>query len=214
MIEDLVQNKKVIIIGPASYLDNSLKKEFIDSFDTVIRLNNSYKICKNSIKDIGDRTDILYHCLWGPHFPNSIPLLKNNVKILKTSYPKIPPFSFDIDRFIKANCDRVPFEIYETNKYKELCDLVGSRPNTGTMAIFDLLSYKFDRLHISGITMFDGGYMGSYRDSFMHDSREQVVKENEIYKIHNIKEQIIFLRKALIHDKITLDEEVKESIYA
>lgn len=213
MLDNFLRNKKVIIVGPASYLENSLKKDFINSFDIVVRLNNSFNIPETSVKDIGDRTDVLYHCLWGPHFPNSIPLLKSKIKILKTSYPNIAPFSFDIERFIKINSGRIPYEIYEIQKYKDLFESVGSRPNTGTMAIFDLLSYDIDSLHISGITMFRGGYISNYRKQFMHKSREQVQKENEIHKVHDIQQQINFLKKILTHDIITMDQEVKESIY-
>ena len=207
MLDNLLKNKKVIIVGPASYLENSLKEDFINSFDIVVRLNNSFNIPKTSIRDIGNRTDVLYHCLWGPHFPNSIPLLKSKIKILKTSYPNIAPFSLDIERFMKINSDRIPYEIYETKKYKELFDLVGSRPNTGTMAIFDLLSYDIDNLHISGITMFRGGYISNYRKNFMHKSRKEVQKENEIYKVHNIQQQIEYLKKKLVDDRITLDRD-------
>lgn len=209
----MLKDKKVIVVGPASYLEGSKKGNFIESFDVVVRLNNGYDIHESYIEDVGKRTDVLYHCLWGPHFPNSIPHLNQKVKYLKCSYPNILPFSLDIGKFNKVNRDRIKFEPYQLSKYEELFNILESRPNTGTSAIYDLMSYEIKSLHISGITMFDGGYLKKYRNSHVHSSREEVEMENKKFKIHNIQSQIEFLKVFLKNEKITLDKNVGESIY-
>lgn len=213
MIKEILENKNVILVGPAAYLENSKKRDFIESFDVIVRLNNGFVTHPELIQDIGNRTDILYHCLWGPVFPMSIPLLKNNIKILKSSYPDIAPFNIDIQRFQNINLDRIEFEIYELEKFNFLKNTLKSRPNTGTSAIYDLMSYNIKNLHISGITMFAGGYQKKYRQNFIFNNREEVEKSNLSHKVHNIKNQIEFLRDFLQNDIITMDQEVKESIY-
>jgi len=39
MLENLVSNKRVIVVGPAAYLNNLNNGEFIDNFDVVVRIN-------------------------------------------------------------------------------------------------------------------------------------------------------------------------------
>ena len=212
-MKKIVDNKSVILVGPASYMEGSLKAKFIESFDVVVRMNNGYFIDESYVSDVGSRTDILYHCLWGPHFPNSIPLLRSRVGILKTSYPNIHPFMQDIEKFNKLNRNRVPVEIYELEKFKFLQNTLRSRPNTGTSAIFDLLSYDISKLHICGVTMFSGGYMEKYRNSFVHKSRREVEIENQKHGVHDIEKQIDFLKKLLNNPIVSMDEEVRRAIY-
>ena len=75
------------------------------------------------------------------------------------------------------------------------------------------MSYNIKSLHISGITMFAGGYQKSYRENYIFNNREEVEKSNLSHKVHNIKNQIEFLKDFLQNNKITLDKEVRESMY-
>lgn len=58
-INEIFENKKVIIVGPANNLIGLNKGDFIDSFDIVCRLNDSYIISDERQKDYGKRCDIL-----------------------------------------------------------------------------------------------------------------------------------------------------------
>tara|TARA_Y100000389_G_scaffold109893_1_gene106987 strand:+ start:6567 stop:7277 length:711 start_codon:yes stop_codon:yes gene_type:complete len=58
---NLLKDKKVIIVGPANNLIGEKKGKFIDSFDIVCRLNDSYIISEDRIEDYGKRCDILLH---------------------------------------------------------------------------------------------------------------------------------------------------------
>ena len=59
---NFVKDKNVIIVGSAGYLMNQNKGEWINSFDIVVRINNSIPI--EFPNDYGKRTDILYHILF------------------------------------------------------------------------------------------------------------------------------------------------------
>lgn len=52
------KNKKVIIVGPSPHLIGLKLGEQIDSYDIIVRMNNSYTI--ENVKDYGSRTDILF----------------------------------------------------------------------------------------------------------------------------------------------------------
>lgn len=55
----LFHNKNVILVGPANNLIGKEMGEFIDSFDLVCRLNDSYIISEDKVEDYGKRCDIL-----------------------------------------------------------------------------------------------------------------------------------------------------------
>ena len=59
MLENYIQGKKIIIVGPSPHLIGKQKGSFIDSFDTVIRVNE-FGITPDLEKDYGSRTDISF----------------------------------------------------------------------------------------------------------------------------------------------------------
>ena len=51
----MFKDKKVIIVGPSSYLEGMGQGGFIDSFDIVVRINNIHDINNPKlVKDLGD----------------------------------------------------------------------------------------------------------------------------------------------------------------
>ena len=62
LFNSFLKNKKIIIVGPAPYLENYELGNFIDSFDIVVRINKGHQMTKDS-KKFGSRTDILFHCV-------------------------------------------------------------------------------------------------------------------------------------------------------
>src|SRR5687768_15328828 len=70
------KNKRVAIIGPASSAYNTGKGSFIDGFDYIIRINKSALLVDsgNSARDIGSRTDILFHCFFENTYSGGGPL--------------------------------------------------------------------------------------------------------------------------------------------
>ena len=67
-------NKKVIIVAPSPHLIDKNLGEHIDSYDIVVRTNNSYLIDRP--KDYGSRTDMLFiNNMWERNNKNKIPFL-------------------------------------------------------------------------------------------------------------------------------------------
>ena len=63
ILQELFENKKVALVGPAKYMTNLALGKEIDSHDTVVRINRSWESISSHNKNIGSRTDVLYSCL-------------------------------------------------------------------------------------------------------------------------------------------------------
>ena len=68
-----LKDKSVVIVGPAGYMENSKKGDFIESFDIVVRLNNGWLPTENMYEDVGKKTTVRWHsaaewpntgCMW------------------------------------------------------------------------------------------------------------------------------------------------------
>ena len=60
---ELLKDKKVIVVGPSPSLEGSGKGKEIDGYDIVVRVNKGFPIEEGFESDLGSRTDIHYHCL-------------------------------------------------------------------------------------------------------------------------------------------------------
>ena len=143
--------------------------EYIDSFDVVVRINKAFPIEKGLESDIGSRTDIHYHCLHthpacgGPVFYDEMKL--ENVFVSCPYGKYISPFHGDITRFENINKKyNLPFHILNSEYYLEIANMLGTRANSGTLTILDLLCYDVKELHITGFTWFRDGWRKSYKD--------------------------------------------------
>jgi len=166
---ELLKDKKVIIVGPSPSLEGKGMGEYIDSFDLVVRINKAFPIEKGLESDIGSRTDIHYHCLHthpacgGPVFYDEMKL--ENVFVSCPYGKYISPFHGDITRFENINKKyNLPFHILNSEYYLEIANMLGTRANSGTLTILDLLCYDVKELHITGFTWFRDGWRKSYKD--------------------------------------------------
>jgi len=166
---DILEEKTVIIVGPSNHLFDKEQKDFIESFDIIVRVNKSFPVKEHQEKYIGKRTNILYHCLEQSE-ENCGKLDYDEIKkqdiLIATPYPKnMNPFHVDYIRFeneiknknIKTNYIDISF-------YSDFMELLGTRPNTGISAIADLLCYDIKTLYVCGFTFFETGFYEGYRD--------------------------------------------------
>jgi len=166
---NFLKDKKIIIIGPSSHLFEKEQQKFIESFDIVVRVNKSFPVKQNQYKYIGNKTNILYHCLNMSEDNcgklNYKELEKENVWI-STPYPKnMIPFHNDYIRFeneIKNH--NINTNYIDIDFYNNFMKLLGTRPNTGIAAIADLMCYDIKSLYVCGFTFFETGFYDGYRN--------------------------------------------------
>lgn len=183
---DLVEKKRIAVVGPARTLTGTNKGEWIDSHDLVVRFNDAFVHTTESgasPADLGFRTDILY-C-------NQVILRKEILERMSTrnrfaafargsdlkyvvctnnslSYrpdglpsPHCERKDRDIPkRFVRYLAEKVPGTGFRTvHSASELLIkwLNGHWGRTGFVAIMDLLGHRLAHLSIVGMTLYHGG---------------------------------------------------------
>ena len=181
----LVKDKNVVIVGPAAYLEGSDLGKSIDDHDVVVRINRAIETTKTHSKDVGARTDILYSCLLETHRNAGILdfnfIKESGVKLIcapgfnKNTYD--PSFSYGTHGSIsqktwnKIKTANYPVRVASKSVDDLLKKETQTRPNTGFIAIFDILEFKPKSLTIHGFTF--------YLDGFIKGSKSGVEKEKD-----------------------------------
>lgn len=213
----MFKDKKVIIVGPSSYLEGMENGEFIDSFDLIVRVNNIHDTNNPKlVRDLGVRTDIIYFdgSMNQSRFQDYI---NCSPKMLKCTYPETEWFFEDRCKTnISILKKHFNIEIVNSKKYNELKYTLSKdlkvRPNSGLIAIIDLLGFPIKELYITGIDF--------YRNSYLHhpdhedwdvDTLRQYLKGGDNGDVHDINKQFKFF-KNLKHNesRIKTDKVLKE----
>ena len=205
-----LKNKRVIIVGPADYVNDG---EFIDSFDVVVRLNKGHNMIKDKSK-YGSRTDILYHCV-SQHEENGgkIPEDKN-IKFIKFTFPKKNIFGGGetLDQIKMKN----NYKIVDEDKYINFEKEIKTMPNCGTTAIWDILNYNIKSLHITGFTLFQSNYSKLYRrQAYGNYTNTGHAALNAMKITGNHNQNNIanyYLNKVITDNRVTYDKEFQDGI--
>lgn len=176
LLSNLLKGKSVAIVGPAQYMMSSGLGKEIDSFDTIVRINRSYESINQYSADIGSRTDILYSCLIEK--PANAGVLDLDVfKNYGIKYICAPPASnmkglssqtrlhnlIDVSKVEKISHE-IPVRIVDHIFHNQLAQAVNCRPNTGFMAIYDLLRFEPRVLKIYGFSFYLDGFIKGVKD--------------------------------------------------
>jgi hypothetical protein len=211
-LEDFVKDKRVVIVGPAKSINDTKQGKFIDSFDIVVRFNNSIPINKQNNEDVGIRTDILCSCLeehrlsGGDIKPE---LWKNEgVKWVLSAYPKeLWYVKNNYNEFVRRNRGAINHHVVELDFFEGLEEELGTRPTTGYLGITYLLSMNIKELYVTGITFCSDGYAKGYKDSVDDKTFKKISNSN----IHSQEPAEIHFKKLCFSDeRIILDDFLKE----
>lgn len=172
-LNNLLENKRVAIVGPSPHLMGSGMGSLIDSYDIVVRVN--YFQTPTEFKtDYGSRTDIMFHNFGTPHMPalrELINLYPNDfeaIKILacaviKSEHSELNFLSWPDDYVsnVVINCEeinknKVPFYWIGIPEYRRIFREVGCEPYSGSLALSMLLSLPISELFITGFTFYQG----------------------------------------------------------
>jgi hypothetical protein len=224
---EYLKNKKIIIVGPAQSLEGKGLGKEIDNYDVIIRLNNSYSLYynkdKNISKDLGSRTDILYHTgaikkvlsLASEKYGiGKYKLLKRDgVKWFVSKRDPIKgtdaekKYTKDFEKIVKG---KIKFVTVHHKFIKSLRTLLKKTdPNMSTMTIMHLLKFEFKTLKIVGCDFYGSGYNKAYFiPPALRFNPETKLTERKDGKPrrkpkipHDTKIQIRFLLKAIKNDK-------------
>lgn len=223
-IENILNNKRVVIVGPADYVNFNDK---INDYDIIVRVNRG--LAQQSNGKTGDRTDVLYHVV-NQHKENGGPInldFKGHVRFI---YPILD--LYENTTFKNVGTLRDYFQIYQdkrtynhitknfsiidTNKYLEMEKILDSRPNSGVGAILDLLNFNIKELYITGFTLFQTNYDKDYRDSvdgIKGNTSKLALDRMSKAKNHNQeKTALIFKNIILKNKKVKFDKILEDCV--
>jgi hypothetical protein len=166
----LIENKRVVLIGPAQYLVNSGLGSVINDFDTVCRTN--YMAPGKFTADYGNRTDIMFyncstaslgqmkqHLLDNPSFAKKMKLVVcPTIKVLGPE--KWKEWSDDyvspvVANFRSINVYNNDFYWVGVRNYKCLFELIGcNEPNSGIVALSMILEHNPKEFFVTGFTFY------------------------------------------------------------
>jgi hypothetical protein len=169
-LSELIENKTVVLVGPAQYLMNKNLGNIINQFDVVCRVN--YMAPSEFINDYGDRTDIMfYNCATSSleqmkqHFqeyPDFSKKLKLTVcPVVKVLGPEnwtewddefIAPV---VKNFNDINIYNGDFHWVGMRNYKYLFNLIKCvEPNSGVLAMPIILEHNPKEFFVTGFTFY------------------------------------------------------------
>ena len=180
-LNSLIENKRVIIVGPAHYLTGKSQGSVIDNYDIVIR-PNQFTVPPHLYGDYGSRTDIMFHNCGTPWLPG----LKEQVAespidfralkmvvcpVIKADHSETNFMSWS-DDYISACAYNfrsintiIPFYWIGVKNYREVYKQIGCQPYTGIMTICTVLNYPIRELYITGFDFYTGTRV--YHDKFL-----------------------------------------------
>ena len=189
-LKSFVENKRVALIGPASYLINMNQGEHIDKHDVVIRFNSGIIKNQKYAGNVGTRTDILIY-----NFKNLeiLDKITEFPKFIFCPYPKMMIDSYDIDKKIPCDCN---IEFIEPQFYEQLKKVMKFEPNTALLSILILLRQGIQNLYLSGISFLYDGYYD--KENNVSESKALVLNQQNrtdciqiLKKVYNANERLL-----------------------
>ena len=208
---NFLSGKSVALVGPAKSIEGSKNGDLIDSCDVVIRLN--YAKIKNT-KDSGTRTDVIYY---DGSMHNHRDL---NIKFLVCSYP-------EIEWFFESRCRRntqyysriYNHKIVDSLLYQSLKTTLSEtnkiRPNTGLIAMVDLLNHNIRSLFITGLDFYRTGYLNVHPDygNYSVEDIKNIFKSGDNGDYHDTEAQFEYFKKNIITDsRVIIDKFLSNEI--
>lgn len=212
--KNYLSGKRVCLVGPAPSVKqvDPAQGSQIDDYDVVVRINKSLPVSEDLKEFAGTKTNVLYNSVDQVDASGGkldIPFLEAEIDWLVSPYPSKQPFSGNIKNFVSKNRDRIKFTTFELDYYNDLELEMRTRPNSGVLAILDLLSCDISELYITGITFFKGGYVEGYRDQTEEEALKLMARSGH----HRIPPQIDYMKGILSSDtRVKMDPFLEEII--
>ena len=193
-----LKGKRVAIVGPALSVEGSKNGSFIDSHDVVVRLNYANI---NNPKDSGTKTDIVYYD-GSLHNYGDLKL-----DYLVCAYPKTEWF-FE-ERCLKSVqylSTLYNHKVVDSGIYTQLKNSLDKdntvRPNTGLIAIVDLLQSELRSLFITGLDFYRSSYVKEHPDYGNTDLTEisRIFKSGDNGDYHDVEKQFEYFQQHIITD--------------
>ncbi len=217
---EVVSGKKIIIVGPASYMSSSNKGPYIDSFDLVVRLNRGIFVAERVPQHLGSKSDLLYTAMQpdpkehdfgsGPIDPVKWKKLGVKVVTIKNAYShKEHKKRFESENKV-LEYRILPKDVIGAMQ----ADIGVENLHAGVIAINDLLRFPIAELHLCGMTFYQtpGYYMKEYHPAWTDIFHDTVVIGASKSKHDGNNEFTQFVRLFQTDKRIFVDNVLKEIV--
>jgi hypothetical protein len=166
-VSEFYNGKSVALVGSSQTLVGRGLGEYIDSFDTVIRMNKCIPLNAELSDDIGTRVDLLYHGLdriTQPELHNVIDIdgfIDAGVKGIVASCTVSKYTQPYLDFFHDLNQDKIPFKTID-RFIRLLGRELKHKPNTGLITLKHILEYDVKEVFLTGICFYKTFYYEGY----------------------------------------------------
>jgi len=218
-LKEILKDKRVAVVGAADSAYNTGLGSYLDEFDLIIRMNKAPITIKDGEfkKDIGSKTDILFHNFFENDTFGGGVLNFNLYEQLGIRYVinPIPTFfgyrnTFNFYKKYLTSKTIYSLSSRDYNKLKQ--EISPFRPTVGLCVLSAIINSHFSELYITGFTFFKTNYGNGYRKSFtdVNDLRDTMDK----MKIHNPDLEFRIFLKLLLNNsnKIIMMDKVLNSI--
>lgn len=170
-LSNLIENKKVVLVGPAQYLIGKGLGDVINDFDTVCRVN--YMAPSNFTTDYGNRTDVMFYNYstaslgqMKQHFEDYPEFSKNLKLVVCPSLKVLGPEKWTewgadfiapvVKNFHSIDIYKHDFYWIGMENYRYLFDLINCQePNTGMLAISIIMEHNPKEVFFTGFTFYE-----------------------------------------------------------
>lgn len=209
-MEELLKDKKIILVGPCKSLIRKNLGSYIDSFDIVVRIKKGYPVPEYLQSDYGSKTNLLYTTLRMDNESNNLkkedmvrinqnkiqicypqPLTKQYLKMYQLFTKKYPKYNLILD---KKNPEYFNFK-KETN-----CE-----PTIMTFTIMHLQKFNFKSLECIGFSFRKYGYYKEYKN--------QEQDKESFNRTYNSGYHSIEKEKTFLDNLCKNDERIKITVF-
>jgi hypothetical protein len=207
-LNSLIEKKRVVIVGPSPHLVNKNLGDFIDNFDTVIRINELGVISK-MFPDYGSRTDVSFLSLTDESVPMFIKM-KDEIDLDPLKLIVHPRDEFNLNPYRNVEKTKNVIEYFQylgLNKnfyhidnpsFEKRCQIFNCFPSTGSLSIIELLKYDFEELYICGFSFYTTKYRYSPKGmEYFRIPIKNQHKHNLRQSGHDMRQEIKILKKIL-----------------
>ena len=218
----LINNKTVVVLGSAAYLEDYRYGKSIDEHDLVVRINRGCELIENNSEVVGSRTDILYSCLieqkqnagkwnremfaqdYGLKFLCTPP--ESNIRGI--SFGTRLHNMVDRNKYLKL-AEELPCRIIDSSFFTSLAREIDCRPTTGYIAIYDLLKFEPKSLTIHGFDFFYSGWYSDYKKGMKPRVSDELRKTLNS-KRHKHKNMWEHCKKLLDNPTVVIDDHLRK----
>ena len=227
--KNYLEDKTVVLVGPAWNTKNTNQGYLIDSYDVVVRMNDGIGLAEKYPEDLGKRTDILYCNLGNRYFkrvkykkPGGGKMIREKVFTVNSinKYNKflkwiVASHAFKHQSNVRKIKDmtkdtKISIHLVERNIFNDIAKKNSAKLSTGIVTIYDLLQYKIKQLYITGLTFWDRDtikvtnnkvYRAGYARKVITDNQSVYDSKKKLSFSHDTKKEILFLAGLCGKDK-------------